>query len=44
MAKTYEAPPPGYHYAFVAFITTKSGHRIYARSRGKRCFVILVKD
>lgn len=42
--KNYEPAPPGYHFEFVAYITTRSGYRIYARSYGKRCFRILVKD
>lgn len=36
--------PDGYRYIFVAFITLKNGKRIYAKSRGKRAFRILVKD
>lgn len=44
MDQTNESAPPGYHYIFVAYITTKSGQRIYARSRGLRAFRILVKN
>lgn len=36
--------PKGYHVVFVAYITLKSGRRIYARQYGKRAFPILVKD
>lgn len=35
--------PDGYEVKFVAFITTKSGKRLYAKQFGKRAFPILVK-
>lgn len=37
------AVPPGYELKFVAYITTKSGHRLYASTLGYRAFPILVK-
>jgi len=39
-----EHAPDGYHYIYVAFITLRTGKRIYARNYGKRAFRILVKD
>lgn len=35
--------PEGYTIKFVAFITLKNGHRLYAKTCGKRAFPILVK-
>jgi hypothetical protein len=35
--------PDGYVIKFVAFITTKTGKRLYAKTFGKRAWPILVK-
>jgi hypothetical protein len=35
--------PDGYVIKFVAYITLKNGHRLYAKACGKRAFPILVK-
>lgn len=43
MDKTNGSAPPGYRYIFVAYITTKTGTRIYARARGLKAFRIRVK-
>lgn len=32
------------YYIYLAYITTRDGHRIYASSYGKRAFRIFVKD
>lgn len=32
-----------YHYIFVAFVTTRSGKRIYAAAKGLRAFRIRVR-
>lgn len=36
--------PPGKHYIFRPFITTKDGRVIWASWYGKRAFAILVDD
>lgn len=36
--------PEGYEVKFVASITTKRGHRIYAKNYGFRAFPIVVKS
>lgn len=33
----------GYRYIYVAFITTRTGKRLYAAQFGKRCWAIQVK-
>ena len=43
MPKT-EDSRPGYHVIYVAYITTRNGKRLYARSYGLRAFAIWVKD
>jgi len=35
---------PGYKLIFVAYITTRSGKRIYAHERGLKAFAIWVKE
>lgn len=32
------------HWIYTAYITTKSGYRIYAKQKGKRAFRIWVSD
>lgn len=36
-------PPPGYRWVFRAWITTKSGDRLYAKAYGRKAFPVLVR-
>ena len=43
-SKPKQLPLPGFKIVFRAFITTKSGKRLYARSYGLRGWPILVPE